>query len=229
MFANALRTHSRLRVLSATRIALPATRSITSLVAFRTAVPKKVSLSVPRSFTTSQVARNEAQVAPEEVTPKESDLLQVVAEESEVSRVAAEELEGSQVAPEEVAAEELEATQIASKEVAAGELEDSQVALEEVAPAETEDSQVPRNGSEDGAPTLAPGDVPSNTVFVGNVHFNAKEEDITKAFSEFGEVTNLRLRAFFFFSGRFLSTAFFLKNYSHRHVPEWSSSRNCSC
>lgn len=59
MFANALRTHSRLRVLTATRVALPATRSISSLVAFRTAVPKNVSLSVSRSFTTSQVARND--------------------------------------------------------------------------------------------------------------------------------------------------------------------------
>jgi hypothetical protein len=58
MFANALRTHSRLRVLTATRVALPATRSISSLVAFRTAVPKNVSLSVSRSFTTSQVARS---------------------------------------------------------------------------------------------------------------------------------------------------------------------------
>jgi RNA recognition motif. (a.k.a. RRM, RBD, or RNP domain) len=58
MFANALRTHSRLRVLTATRVAFSATRSISSLVAFRTAVPKSVSLAVSRSFTTSQVARN---------------------------------------------------------------------------------------------------------------------------------------------------------------------------
>jgi hypothetical protein len=64
MFANAVRTHStqsrlQVRVLTATHAALPATRSISSLVAFRTAVPKNVSLSVSRSFTTSQVARNE--------------------------------------------------------------------------------------------------------------------------------------------------------------------------
>jgi nucleolin len=59
MFANALRTHARLQVLTATRVALPATRSISSLVAFRTAVPKNVSLVVLRSFTTSQVARND--------------------------------------------------------------------------------------------------------------------------------------------------------------------------
>ena len=39
MFANTLRTHSRL----ATRIALPGTRSITSSVAFRTEVPKNMS------------------------------------------------------------------------------------------------------------------------------------------------------------------------------------------
>ena len=57
VFANALRAHSRLRVLTAARVALPATRSISSLVAFRTAIPKNVSLSVSRSFTTSQVAR----------------------------------------------------------------------------------------------------------------------------------------------------------------------------
>ena len=59
MFTNALRTHSRLRALTVARVALPATRSISSLVAFRTAVPKNVSLSESRSFTTSQVARNE--------------------------------------------------------------------------------------------------------------------------------------------------------------------------
>jgi len=59
LFANALRTHSRLRVLTATRVALPVTRSISSLVAFRTAVPKNVSLSVSRLFMTSQVARND--------------------------------------------------------------------------------------------------------------------------------------------------------------------------
>ena len=59
VFANALRAHSRLRVLTATRVALPATRSISSLVAFRTAIPKNVSLSVSRSYTTSQVARYE--------------------------------------------------------------------------------------------------------------------------------------------------------------------------
>ena len=59
IFANALRTHSRLRVLTATRVALPATRSISSLVAFRTAVPKNVSLAVSRLFTTSQVTCSE--------------------------------------------------------------------------------------------------------------------------------------------------------------------------
>ena len=59
MFANALRSHSRLRVLTATRVAIPATRNISSLVAFRTAIPKNVSLAVSRSFTTSQVARND--------------------------------------------------------------------------------------------------------------------------------------------------------------------------
>jgi hypothetical protein len=59
MFANALRAQSRLRVLTATHAALLTTRSISSLVAFRTAVPKNVSLSASRSFTTSQVACNE--------------------------------------------------------------------------------------------------------------------------------------------------------------------------
>ena len=58
MFTNALRVHSRARVLTAARVAFPATRSISSLVAFRTALPKNVSLSVSRSFTTSQVARD---------------------------------------------------------------------------------------------------------------------------------------------------------------------------
>lgn len=61
MFTNAFRTQLRLRVLTAARVALPATRDISSLVAFRTAVPKNVSLSVPRLFTTSQVARFESE------------------------------------------------------------------------------------------------------------------------------------------------------------------------
>ncbi|KAF8809824.1 RNA-binding domain-containing protein [Phlegmacium glaucopus] len=64
IFANALRTQSRLRVLTAARVALPATRSISSLVAFRTAAPKNVSLSASRLFTTSQVARYESDGAP---------------------------------------------------------------------------------------------------------------------------------------------------------------------
>ena len=59
MFANALRAHSRVQVLTATRVALPASRSISSLVGFRTAVPKNVSTAVSRSFTTSQVACND--------------------------------------------------------------------------------------------------------------------------------------------------------------------------
>ena len=64
MFTNALRTHSRLRVLTAARVPLSATRSFSSLVAFRTAVPKNVSLSVSRLFTTSQVSRNEYEDGP---------------------------------------------------------------------------------------------------------------------------------------------------------------------
>ena len=61
MFANALRTQSRLRVMTAARVALPTTRSISLQVAFRTAVPKNVSFSVSRLFTTSHVARYESE------------------------------------------------------------------------------------------------------------------------------------------------------------------------
>jgi len=43
------------------RVALPATRSISNQVAFRTAVPKNVSFSVSRLFTTSHVARYESE------------------------------------------------------------------------------------------------------------------------------------------------------------------------
>ena len=105
MFANALRTHARLRVLTATRVALPATRSISSLVAFRTAVPKNVSLSVSRSFTTSQVARDDFEGAPKPAT---------------------------------------------------------------------------------------------NSIFCANIPWSATEEDIAEVFGEFGKVTNVRLRGFFF-------------------------------
>jgi len=100
VFANALRTHSRLRVLTATRVALPATRSISFLVAFRTAVPKNVSFSVSRSFTTSRVARNELEnntsraaasptifVANIPFTVTEEDLTQVFSEFGQVEGV----------------------------------------------------------------------------------------------------------------------------------------------
>lgn len=108
MFTNALRTPLRLRVPTVARVALPATRSISSLVAFRTAVvPKNVSLSVSRLFTTSQVAH----YLPEGNTAK--------------------------------------------------------------------------------SPI-------SSTIFVANIPWEAKEEDIRRVFSEFGEVTAVRLRKFFF-------------------------------
>lgn len=61
IFTNALRTQSRLRVMTAARVALPATRSISIQAAFRTAVPKNVSFSVSRLFTTSHVARYESE------------------------------------------------------------------------------------------------------------------------------------------------------------------------
>jgi hypothetical protein len=118
MFTNALRTHSRLRVLTAARVALPATKSISSLVAFRTAVPKNVSLSVSRSFTTSQVAR----------------------------------------------------------------------------------------GYDDDSSKSPTG---SNTIFIANIPWSATEEDLGEIFSEFGKVTSVRIRAFFF-SDLFFSTTFFL-------------------
>ena len=69
VFANTLRTHSRLRVLTATRVTLPTTRCIGSLVAFRTAIPKNVSFSVSRPFTISQVARNELEDGASSVAP----------------------------------------------------------------------------------------------------------------------------------------------------------------
>ena len=122
VFANTLRTHSRLRVLTATRVTLPTTRCIGSLVAFRTAIPKNVSFSVSRSFTISQVARNEL---------------------------------------------------------------------------------------EDGASSVAPGDMLSNTIFAGNVPWRATEEDLTKAFEKFGEIKAVRIRGFFFLD--FFSTVFFLR------------------
>ena len=107
MFANALRTHSRVRVLTATRLALPASRSISSLVAFRMAVPKNVSLSVSRSFTTSQLARNDDY------------------------------------------------------------------------------------GDEASRPMA------NATIFVANIPWGATEDDLRSAFSEFGLITNIRIRAFF--------------------------------
>ena len=216
MFSNALRTHSRLRVLTATRIALPATRSITSLVAFRTAVPKNVSLSVSRSFTTSQVAREESQVAPKE---------------SEDSQVAPVELEDSQVAPEElenlqVASNGLEDSQVAPKEledlqVASNELENSQVA-----PKELEDSQVAPKELEDGAPGALL-DPPSSTLFVGNVPWKATEDELRQVFSQFGEIIDLRIRAYFFPLAVFFQLCFFLRTTSLDFYQHGGSSGTC--
>ena len=123
VFANALRTHSRLRVLTATRVVLPTTRNISSLVTFRTAVPKNASFSVSRSFTTSQIARNEL-----------------------------------------------------------------------------------KDGSRD-----TPKDASGSTIFVWNIPRRATEEDLAQVLSEFGRVTDVRLRAFFFFPDRSFSTGFFLR------------------
>jgi len=97
MFTNALRAQSRLRVLTAARVALPVTRSISSLVAFRTAVPKNVSPSVSRLFTTSRVAPyDNSPKAPPGPTifvakipwnTTEQDLTQVFSEFGEVTAV----------------------------------------------------------------------------------------------------------------------------------------------
>ena len=137
VFANTLRTHSRLRVRTATRVTLPTTRCINSLITFGTSIPKNVSFSVSRSFTISQVARNEL---------------------------------------------------------------------------------------EDGASSVAPGDEFSNTIFAGNVPWNATELDLAKAFHKFGHITDIRLSAFFFLT--FFFSCVFLKNHCSRQVPEWSFSGN---
>ena len=264
MFTNALRTHSRLRVLTSTRIALPATRGITSLVAFRTAVSKNVSLSVSRSFTTTQVAREESQLTPKElegsqlateefkdsqgaaneledsqITTEGLEGSQVAANESEDSQVATEGLEDSQVAANEfedsqVATEGLEDSQVAANELedsqvttegledsqlAPKELEDSPVATEElegsrVAPKVLEDSQVAPKDLEDSAPR-APLEPLSNTIFVANMDWKTTEDDIRQAFSQFGEITGLRHRVYFF-PWPFSLNLVFLKNRSSR-------------
>jgi RNA recognition motif. (a.k.a. RRM, RBD, or RNP domain) len=197
MFANALRTHSRFRVLTATRVALPATRGITSLVAFRTAAPKDVSLSVSRSFTTTQLAREESQLAPKELEGSQvaTEVLedsQVAAHELENPQVAIEGLEDSQLAPKEfedsqVATEKLEGSQVSPKD-----LEDPQVA-----PKELEDSQVAPKDLEDGAPR-APLEPSSNTIFVASLPMQVTDDDVRQTFSQFGEIKRLKLRAYFF-------------------------------
>ena len=173
MFGNALRTHSRLRVLTATRVALPATRSIGSLVSCRTAVPKNVSLSVFRSFTTSQVcngsegasqvARNESedasQVAHTELNDGASQAVHNESEES-TSQVARNESEegASQVACNESEDGASQVTRNESEDgasqVARNESEDN---ASQVVHNESEDgaSQVVRNESEDGASQVA--------------------------------------------------------------------------
>ena len=235
MFANALRTHSRLRVLTATRVALPATKSFGSLVSCRTAAPKNVSLSVLRSFTTSQVARNGSEGASHVARNESEDASQVEhnASEDGASQVAHNESEGS---ASQVARNESEdgASQVVRNEsedgasqVARNESEDG---VSQVARNESEDgaSQVVRNESKDSASKAAPRlKPPSNTIFGGNVPWKATEDQLLQIFSEFGEVTDIRLRAFFF-PDRFFKCVF-LKNHSSRHVPGWSSSGNFSC
>ena len=217
MFANALRTHTRLRVLTATRITtLPATRNITSLVAFRTAVPKNVSLSASRSFTTSQIAREESQVAPKEledsqVTPEGLEESQVASAELKESQVASAKLEESQVASAELEESQVASAELEESQVASAELEESQVAPEtlensQVPPKEPGDSQVARN-LEDGAPSTLL-DAPSSTIFVGNIRWKTKENGLRKLFSQFGEVEDVRMRAYFFLLAVFFQLCF---------------------
>ena len=105
MFANALRTQSRLRALTVARVALPATRSFSSLVALRTAVASRNVSS--RLFTTTQVAHYESEYS-------------------------------------------------------------------------------------------APKHPPSSTIFVANIPWSTTKEELMEVFTEFGEVSSVRLRMFFF-------------------------------
>jgi hypothetical protein len=200
IFANVLRTQSRLRVLTATHAALPATRSISSLVAFRTAVPKNVLLSASRSFTTSQVARNEdASRAAQTETP--SDTISVENNESE------------DVVPRAAPSDTIIAANNESEDAASG-------AAPTDAPSDT--IIAANNESEDAASGAAPTDAPSDTIstannftseplsktiMVGNISWNAMEEDVVVVFAKFGVITDIRIRAFFF-PGRFFSTVF---------------------
>ena len=207
VFANVLRTHSRLRVLTATRVTIPATRSISTLVAFRTALPKNVSVSVSRSFTTSQVVRNELEDGASSAAPTDA---------SSDTILARNELEDgtSSAAPTDAPSNTV---------LARNELEyDASSAEPEYASSNTISA---RNELEDGASKAAPTDVSSNTIFVGNIPWNATEVHLVKAFTVFGQVTSVRLRAFFFLA--FFSTVF-LKIQFSRHAPKWYSSGNRS-
>jgi RNA recognition motif-containing protein len=53
-------------------------------------------------------------------------------------------------------------------------------------------SQVARNNLEDDAPRAA-----ASSIFVANIPWMITEEELTQFFSEFGEVTRVRLRGFF--------------------------------
>jgi hypothetical protein len=183
MFANALRTQSRLRVLTATHAlaALPATRSISSLVAFRTAVLKNVSLSASRSFTTSQVARNE-------------DASRAAPTDTPCDTISSENNESEEVTSRAAPSDTIVAANNESEDVA------SSAAFTDTA---SDTISAANNESEDGAS----GELPSNTIFVGNISWKATEEDISLVFAKFGEIKNIKLRAFFF-PDRFFSTVF---------------------
>jgi hypothetical protein len=203
-------------VLTATRVALPATKSISSLVSCRTAIPKNVSLSVSRSFTTSQVAHNESDVDASSAAPTDTTSDTVIAannESEDVTTASTDAASDTVIAANNESEDAATAlTDAASDTVIAANNESEDVSTRAVptdAPSDVISAVFPpKNESEDG--TSGAAHEANNTIFVGNVPYKATEEDIRSAFTGFDKIERVRLRTFFFpdrfFNGVFIRT-----------------------
>ena len=165
-----------------------------------------------RSFTTSQVTRNELKDGASSAAPGDTPI-DPLSENQKVVDVDGASSAASGDAPSNTtsARNELEdgASSAASVDaptntVSANEVEDG------ASSAAPEDAPTNTVSASNDASSAVLEDAPSNTIFVGNVAYIATEEDLKNTFAKFGEVIRAKIRAFFF-PDPFFSTVFFLR------------------
>ena len=69
------------------------------------------------------------------------------------------------------------------------------------------DSQLEPEDLKDGV-TRAPFEPPSSSIHIANLHWKTTEDEIRETFSQFGEITLVRQRAYFFFLDVFFGLCF---------------------